>query len=491
LKYLFATLLSILVGASLVTFWLTSERAADKPVIYWVTDNNPARTLQIQNFGEWMRKNNYPDCELRIDSANREPSKLIIQSISGVGGDVMDCGGGDVIYFQEMGIMEDVTEDAKRLGFDPAKTYPSLEDDLKVQGRQYLFPCNVSANMFFVNLGIFKELGLEAPPMRWDIAEFERRGKEFVAVANRGLERRQYFWSADIDILTLMRSFGTDVFNETLTRAQLTGAGHDGYRNALKLNKKWINEDHLVPSAAESASFTSEVGYGGAGFQLFFSGKFAMVPVGRYALIQFREFGKLELDAVEFPNGGYPNTTIATRAAFVYKGGKHKELAKYFLAYLASEEYNMNIVADADALPPNPIYTLREEYLQPKEFPNEWRVHKKFAQDAVAISIVMTKSPFVSNNLVYNNYMKDCRDAVLSNLMSPEDAVKLCEQRINEEIARKLKENPKLRPEYNRQLAIQKKIDGLRKAGKKVPLELISNPFHKKYYKDMGWLEAE
>lgn len=488
MKYLFAAILIVLVIASLLTAWLNNKSASEKPVIYWVTDNNPARAVQISTFQNWMKKKGYPDCELRLDTANSDVTKQIIQSVSGVGGDIMDCWSGNVMYFAEMAIMEDVTEDAKRLGFDPSKTYSALEDDIKIGGRQYIFPCNAFASMFFVNLGIFKKAGVEPPPMRWNIAEFEKKGKEFVEAANRGLARQQYFMANGIEIIPLMRSFGNDLFNETLTRSTMTGDGNDGYVKALKLNRKWIVEDHILPSAAEVASFATDSGYGGATFQLFFKGNFAMVSSGRHALIQFRQFGNMDLDSVEYPHGGYPNTTIATRASLVYKGGKHKDLAKYFLAYLASEDYNMNIVEDADSLPPNPEYTKREEYLHPEKYPNEWGVHKKFAQDAVDISIVLPKSPFLSNKRAYG-FMDDSRQAVLSAKLTPEEAVKLCENRINEEIDRKLLEKPKLRPEYDRQVELQRKIDEYRKAGKKVPKEWISNPFHKKYYKDMGWLE--
>ncbi len=490
MKYIFIAVLFVLILATIGTSMFNRQISSGKPVIYWVTDNNPARALQINTFQAWMKKKGYPDCELKLDTANRDVSKQVIQSVSGVGGDVMDCwsGGGDIMYFAEMGIMEDVTEDAKKLGFDPSKTFPSLEDDLKVGGKQYIFPCNVGASMYFVNCDAFKRFGLETPPMTWDIAEFEKRGREFVEVANKGLDRRQYFMAENIDMISTMRSYGNDVFNETLTGSRMVGEGNDGYMKAIILNKKWIEVDHIIPSAAEVQSFATDSGYGGATFQLFFKGNFAMVSTGRYALIQFRQFGKMDLDAVQYPNGGYPNTIIATRAALVYKGGKHKDLSKYFLAYLASEDYNMNIVNDADALPPNPEFTRTEEYLHPKDYPNEWKVHKKFAQDAVDISIVLTKSPFVANKRVYG-YLDDARQAVLSDKQTPEEAVKYCELRINEEIERTLLEKPKMKPEYDRQVELQKKIDEYRKAGKKIPKDWISNPFHKKYYKDMGWLE--
>lgn len=490
MKYVFLTILCVLILATIGTAMINKQISSGKTVIYWVTDNNPARSLQISTFQSWMKKKGYPDCELKLDTANRDISKQIIQSVSGVGGDVMDCSnkGCDLMYFAEMKIMEDVTEDARKLGFDPSKTYPSIEDDLKVGGRQYIFPCNVSASMYFVNRGVFKKFGLEPPPMTWDISEFERRGKEFVEVANRGLERRKYFMASGVEIFPLMRSFGNDIFNETLTRARITGEGNEGLRKAFELNRKWTDVDHIIPSASEEASFSTDSGYGGSSFQLFYTGNFAMISTGRYALIQFRQFGSMELDVVQYPGGGYPNTIIAARAAFVYKGGKHKDLAKYFLAYLASEDYNINIVKDADSLPPNPEFTGSEEYLRPKDYPNEWDVHRKFAQDAVDISIVLSKSPFVANNRAYS-YVDDCREAVFSDKLTPEEAVNLCEARINQEIDRTVLEKPKLRPEYDRQVELQRKIDEYRRAGRKIPKEWISNPFHKKYYRDMGWLE--
>lgn len=112
MKYIFLSILAILIVASIAISWTNRKAPSGKPVIYWVTDNNPARALQIKNFESWMKKNGYPDVELRVDTANGDLSKKIIQSVSGVGGDVMDTypGYGDLIYFNEIGLVEDVTD---------------------------------------------------------------------------------------------------------------------------------------------------------------------------------------------------------------------------------------------------------------------------------------------------------------------------------------------------------------------------------------------
>lgn len=52
---------------------------------------------------------------MKVDYANRDVSKQIIQGVSGVGGDVMDIWspGGDMHYFKEIGILEDVTDSSR------------------------------------------------------------------------------------------------------------------------------------------------------------------------------------------------------------------------------------------------------------------------------------------------------------------------------------------------------------------------------------------
>jgi ABC-type glycerol-3-phosphate transport system substrate-binding protein len=169
----------------------------------------------------------------------------------------------------------------------------------------------------------------------------------------------------------MWRSLGLSQYNETLTACTL-----DDPRTVrvLRLIYKWTYEDHIIPTLAERDSFATDAGYGGSTIQLFNSGNYALFPCCRYGLIQLRNFQKsrrekgqprLELAVVEPPHGGFPNASTGTRASAVYKGGRHQDLAKYFLAYLASEDYNLNIVRDSDALPPNPKYTRTEAYRRP------------------------------------------------------------------------------------------------------------------------------
>ena len=340
------------------------DRRSEVPVIYWVSDPNPARVQQIDGFHRWLAKDaSRPACELRLDSANYDKSKKIIQAVSGVAGDIMDLyGGRSIMFFQTMGVLRDLTEDAVRMGFDVGKTYDAIGSEITVDGRQYAFPCNVSSLLYWINKSTFERYGCSIPQMRMTLQQFEAMGKEFVDAANPAGLPRTVFLCDRIDNEVLMRSLGLSTFNETQTRCTLDD---ERYVRTLELLHKWTFEDHLMPTPAERSSFSAESGYGGLTLQLFNSGNYAMVYMGRYALIQLREFEGLDLAICMPPHGGYPNVNTSTRAAAVYANSPNPECALHFMQYLASEDYNMQIVRDADALPPNPVYTEREAFLRP------------------------------------------------------------------------------------------------------------------------------
>jgi multiple sugar transport system substrate-binding protein len=420
-------------------------------------------------------------------------------------------------YFRAIGLNADVTDAAAALGFGTDKTYPALEPELTIENeagerRQYQFPCNVNANLFFVNRGTLRQHGQELPPMRWTIDEFERRGKAFVDRANEGLPRRTVFFADQVDPQVLRNSLGGSRFNETATRS---ATDSEETRTAWGKIYQWTYRDRILPNAADRASFTVESGYGGQSAQLFNSddparGQYAMMWTGRYLLIEFRKYDALrkqqgrpllDYGVSEPPHGGFPNTAIGTRAAMVYAGSKHRDLAEYFLAFLASREYNMQIVKDGDALPPNPAFTKSEEYLRPPDYPNEWDVHGPFANSAMEIAIGTAYSPFVLHATA-DRYENDERDLYMNDLKSLDAAARDAAAAIDAEIALTLREDPELQPLYDKLLKQQEQIDALKPrlfelAAKgepipddaKIPLSLIDNPFHRAYYAAKGWVK--
>jgi multiple sugar transport system substrate-binding protein len=521
MKHLFLLTLLVLAASTIGTVRHMPEQQSEVPVIYWVTDPNPARVEQVRTFHEWLVKNGYtreddptkPCVELEIDSANNDISKRIIQCVSRVGGDIMDfwSPSGDMSYFNDMGLVEDVTEVGIRLGFDPSQTWPSMESEITLPDgkggrRQYMFPCNVATSQLWVNCETFRRFGLEVPPARWTFDEFERRGKEFVEVANRGLSQREFFFSASVDLERMYRSLGLSKYNETLTRCTLDDPR---YVRVLKLLDQWTYEDRILPTDDEIRSFETAASYTGPVMALFNEGNFAMFKMGRYALIQLRKYGSLDLSVSEIPHGGYPNIEAATRSAAIYKGSQHKELAALFLKFLASEDYNAQIVADADAHPPNPRYAETDAFNRPPDHPNEWVVHARFAEGLRTISIGSVFSPYVAPRAV-TRLIQQYVDEIKTRETSPEQCAQDTAKAVNREMERTLDENPGLRDRYREAVERQKKIDkmigvwreidrleaqnkpvndALRKRAKKIPLDLIGNAFYRRYYADKGWAE--
>jgi multiple sugar transport system substrate-binding protein len=539
-KILFAFIVVALGLASVGTYLRMPDVTSDRPIIYWVTDPNPARHEQVNRFHQWLIKNGHyteeviesprqaervralgwsadfrsalramnpraealfagtlnqedypltlrvPKLELRLDTVNADPSKVIIQGISGVAAQVVQTGPTDLPYFHAVGLFEDVTDEALELGFDPSRTWDAIRPQLVLDERQYRFPANVFAHMYWVNKETFRKYGMDPPPRQWDFDTFERIGKEFVARANASGGPRVFF-SNTLDIWSARRSLGLDTFNETLTACTLDDPR---YVQVLERIFKWTYEDRLLPSAADVASFAAEAGYGGSAPQLFYRGQYGMMRSGRYMLIQFRQFGAMELSVSEPPHGGFRNTDTGTRTASVYSGAEpsDKRLAVLFLAYLASEDYNTLIVHDADALPPNPIYTRTEEFLRPAAYPNEWGTHEVFSETAEQIAIVQASSPFVLPGTA-GRIDHEAYQAVMARRISASEAAAQAGSRINAEIERTLRENPHLQERYAALVEDQRTIERLRAAGEKVPLELIRNPFHQRYYQAMGWAE--
>jgi multiple sugar transport system substrate-binding protein len=517
MKHVFLVALLLLVTASFATYWSYPDRRSDLPVIYWGTDPNPARQEQVRLFNDWLQKNGHPTVDLRLDMANADRTKKIIQGVSGAAGDVVDLigGGGDMRYFRALAINTDVTEAAKAMGFEPSKTYPAVAGEITLKDetgatRQYQFPCNVVAPMFFMNRETFRRHGQPPPPRRWTIEEFERRGVAFVHAANASLPRQRVFFADQVAPDVLRASFGGSRFNETGTRCTLDEPPNLA---ALRTLHDWTYDKRILPSAADRAAFTAESRFGVQAAQLFASddpaqGQLGLLWTGRYMLIELRKYDAarkrqgrplMDLAVTEPPHGGFPNTSIMTRAAMVYAGSEHRESATLFLAFLASEEYNTQIVNDGDSLPPNPAYTKTEAYLRPAAYPNEWDVHGPFADAATTLAVGTSYSPFVLH-LVADRIETAERERYMSGLSTLEQAAAAMTAQVNAEIDRTLRESPGLRPLYERLTERQREIDQraarlreLSAAGRpipdeaKIPLEWIDNAFHRAYYPSIGW----
>ncbi len=456
-------------------------------MVHWVIQSDPIRGEQIEKFTKWMEENDYPEMDLRLDArAIKQHVKNVVQGVSGVAADIIDCYTGEINLYESVGMLEDLTDMAKEMGFDASLTYPAIRPALIIDGKQYGFPRNIGLRFYWVNLEAFEKVGIEPPPESWSFEEFERIGKAFVQASNTlGEHQTVYFGSTQSvdDRIVMMRSMGVDRYNETLTDSNFD---HPLYQEISELSCKWVNHDRILPTKKDLEALSSQTGATRVIFQQFAHGHFGLIVAGRWGLMHFRAIGPDKLSISELPTNGFRNTLISYGASTIYKGSKHKKEAAYFLKYMASEAYNMSIVENTDALPPIPQYTETEEFLRPTEYPNEWGLHGQIRDMGMEIAIAYSMSPFILPATV-GRIEKNGFDKLLAGRLSAEDALKGVADEVRQVIVRNAHESAKRLERYQNGLRDQKEIERLRSEGKLVPLHLIQNPFYRKYYVLKGW----
>ncbi len=489
MKFLALMLLVILSLASVVTFLNLSDTKRERPVLHWVTTAETIRDGQLELFQQWLKKHDYPEMEIRMDIRARKKAdvKNIVQGVSGVAGDLLDCFNGELLQYQSVGMLEDVTEVAKEMGFEGIKTYSSFRSSMEVNGRQYGFPRNAGPIFLWVNVEAFERVGLPIPPDVWNFEEFEQVGKAYVEAYHVSGERQRFYFVRSLGgsgRATIARSLGVDIFNETMTRSNYDTAV---FRDVFKMNYRWIHEVRIVPTLVDAEALTgNSSSLNRTMSYLFAQGNFGMLPGARPGLMSFREVGPWKLSVSEYPNGGFRNTYSNGGIVGVYTESKHKELAYYFLKFLASEEFNHQIIENGDGLPPIPEYTETEAYLYPRDYPNEWNLHGRIREIETEIGIAFSFSPFISRSEDARKE-KDAFDKFVANRLSAEEALAVAAKMVNASIERKAYESEEGRLYYEKLLRDQEMIENLRKEGKPVPLELITNPFYRRYYVEMGW----
>jgi multiple sugar transport system substrate-binding protein len=375
------------------------------------------------------------------------------------------------------------------MGFDVSMTYPAVEPELVIDGRQYGYPRNVGSVMLWSNLETFERAGMDPPPRDWTLDEFEAIGRRFVEALNPPDEfRRSYFVypMGGAERLTLLRSMGRDIYNETLT---VSTFDHPATALLFERFRKWTYEYRLIPSKEESQSLTGESGGGPIRMHLFEEGRYGLMPAGRWGLIYFRPLGMKRLGVSHMPYEFFPNTRIGIGGTVMYKGSKNKELAAYFFKFLASDRFNELMVEGADALPPVPAFAFGEGFTHPPDYPHEWGLHEPFREQALTTGIPVGMSPFILSRVLFRIEL-DAYERFMNGRLSAEDAVRRASERINRAIERTAASTPSNSARYASLMDDQRRIDELRATGAKIPAHLIRNPFHLKYYASLGWLET-
>ncbi|MCC6418010.1 MAG: carbohydrate ABC transporter substrate-binding protein [Gemmataceae bacterium] len=484
MKKLFAICLAVLLLASGLTYLSLPEHQTDRPIIYWTVQPEPAQRRICDLFYAWREQRGLPPVELRFDAANRDKTKKMVQGVSGMGSDLLEIWPGEFRPFQSAGILADVTELMRSYGATPTDTYPTAVTDLVSEGRQYAFPRSIVASLLWVNRDALAKHGVNPPNRRWTIEEFDRLGREFVAAANPPGQRDRVYFLNHVPRIPLRRSLGVSIFNETLTRCTL-----DDPRNLemMRYIHKWVVVDKLVPTREAEQAFAADVSGIRLRIVLFARGQYAMLYLGRWATVLLRDQPPVRLAVVEPFHGGFPNVDVTVGGVGVYAGSRHKEIAASFLGFLASPEYNLEVVRSGDSLPPLPAFAQVDEFRRPPAHPNEWGAHEVFAETVSEIGISPPLCPYVLSSVFWRIEL-EAFEKMIAGRLTPDQAGIEAAERINREIDLTLETNPEMRPDYEVAAADQRLIDQLRSDGRLVPERLIRNPFHRAYYRAQGWL---
>ena len=221
MKRVFLVVLLVLSASSSLLYLSQPDRSSTVPVLYWVTQNDPVKRETIFLFKQWLKDNGLPPVEVKIDNTNQDPTKKLAQGLAGVGADLFDIYATQTELFASSGMLLDVTEQARELGFSQKATYPALHDDILVDGRQYGFPRNVAAAVCWLNTETFARHGIPEPNYRWTWDEFEKIGKIFVTAANPPGTRERSYFIQGVSLVTLRQGLGLSTFNETMTKCIL------------------------------------------------------------------------------------------------------------------------------------------------------------------------------------------------------------------------------------------------------------------------------
>ncbi len=487
MRTFFGVSLLIMIALTVLAVGTLPESRSDLPLLWWTSDPNPARGPQIAAFEKWMKEKSkedsrYRPVRLQLDSNNMGTMKVIIQSASGVGSDIVDVyGGGNLRQYVAAGVLMDVTDLAKEYGFGPDKTYAAAREELFVDGRQYAFPCNVTANPLTINRGFLEREGLPLPKYDWTWDEFLEWCLKVRKVDHKGNVIRYAIWP--FNIRSLWPTNGGTIFNETLTRSTLDS---QAVLEATNFYYDLMFKYKVMPTPMDRSAMASQSGYGGSMLQWIGNELVVAVGIGRYGLIQLRKFKNFKPDVSLFPYKIMPMQFVFSRAAGINASSRHKRLAVGFLEFLADTPYNKMIIGDADALPPNPQIARTKEFLAPSKFPNERGVHEKYLKAAEEYGVGQEYSRFISPTTV-DRIITYYDSGISSRSIGIKDGLNLMANEINREIQHAVKRDPKLKSDFDKALARQAKIDALKASGEPVPIEMVDNPVIRKLMEAGKW----
>ncbi len=414
--------------------------------LHWATDPNPARNVQTALFDKL-----YPGITVTVDpSAGGDVSKVLVQCATGTGPDLIDAGPDNMHTLVDAGILLDLTPYAKAMDFDPSHTYPSIADGLEVDGRQYRFPRNVWANCVIYNKAIFDDHGVPYPKPGWTYDDFIRTSQQLISRPSKSGQTT----------LALANYNNVGLYEDLLIGHGGRLFTPDGLHSALDSRESvaslqsyydMMYVDKIIPTPADSASISSQGGWGSGGLNWFAEGKAAMIIIGRWYIIQVPNFPNLKghLGAALLPRvGNRPSAGVGDSGGVgINAKSPHWKEALRFLQYLASPAYSKIIVEDGDSLPPNPQLAKSGQALADDLVPDP-AFHQPFVE-AINNARPLDFSPFIDATEV-SRWISEYVAKAENQLLTPKQAMQQLASQIDQTIRLNLERRPDLQKQYER-----------------------------------------
>lgn len=464
-RFLALIFCGLLALSAVAMIWRPSSAPDGRVPLVWVSDNNPARALQIAAFNE-----EHPDLALRLDYGNMGVQKIILQSSSGVGPDIFDFQDDDMGTFVESGILWDVTEPAARLGFSAeANGWPAARKNLLYNGRQYGFSCSAGAFILIYNKNVFDYFGVPYPEglMTWEeFIALARRVNS--ATAERAGDKRRIFGVTGANWRLLFESLRGEIFSED-GRPRILDSPE--LRRAFEMHHDFLFAHRIMPSTVEARAMSGQGGWGTGQLNQFATGNYAMITVGHWALISFArahalQAGQLEkrglkeedirnplerplrLGAVLIPKfaGREPSYRVRGRIAGINARSPRREQALAFLQYLAGPTYSKLLNESADWLPGNPGYA--NLGVEPGAPALDRLGLQKTTEEAMGFGYTLRRSPFLLTSDVNRVLSEQISRMETDPSLSVETLLKTADDSLRVLLRRNLDRSPGLKKLY-------------------------------------------
>jgi ABC-type glycerol-3-phosphate transport system substrate-binding protein len=437
MRVVFGAALVLLLVASFIAALITPKREKNgQTFLTWTVDDNECRQEQVLLF-----ETQHPEIDIGIDASNMDSSKVIVQSIAGVGPDLFCCYSGTTLSaYVKAGVAWDVTDELKQRGVDvDGGLWNGADPCYREDGRIYGFPNNCCVDALWVNRDLLSENNITLPnsPMTWD---------EFIPLAQK-LTRKDasghplYFgfmfgWGQWRHFMT---QWGGRVYSADGTRCEIDCPETIA---AVQFMHDLIYKYGVAPRPEQELDMATAGGWGSGNITWFGGQRAATALGGRWWLLLLRKYERLRLDVLESPHGPQRRYAAYGKATLINKNSPHRQAALKFLTFMNSQSYNSLILRQGDGLGPVKAFAQGDEFLHDSLHPEE--TYNAVWRDVMALGVPEEPSPFVNGSVVAR-IIGEQLDLVKCDQKSAADALHSAAMQINAEIDKTLSRDPELR----------------------------------------------